>query len=115
MANDRAFTFSVLIPISRAELRFISTARIAFPVLVFRRNRKSAADTSTLPTEATAFGTESWTVPKFHVPRRSGFSIIRKSGVQSQTARLARKMETPNVTTTCASPGPVITLLTRNL
>ena len=65
--------------------------------------------------EATAFGIESRTGPMIHVPCRSGFSIIRKSGDHRKTAAFAMKMETPNVTTTCASAGPVITLLTTYL
>ncbi len=49
------------------------------------------------------------------VPCSSGFSIIRKSGVQRQTAAFAMKMLTPKVTTSCARPARVITLLTMNL
>src|SRR5512140_2359489 len=115
MAKDKAFTRSVLIPISRAELRFISTARIAFPVLVLLRKRKRAADIAMLPMEATAFGIDSRRGPRTHEPCSSGFSIIRKSGDHRKTAAFAMKMETPNVTTTCANAGPVITLLTTYL
>ena len=68
-----------------------------------------------LPREATAFGIDRRTGPRIHDPCSSGFSIIRKSGDHRKTAVFAMKMETPNVTTTCASPGPVITLLTTNL
>ena len=114
IANESELIRSVLIPTSRAESRFISTARIAFPVLLFLRNRKRPSETRTLPTEAANFGILSWTVPRLQVPLRSGFSISRKSGVHSITAKLARKMLTPKVTTSWARTGPVITLLTMN-
>ena len=68
--------------------------------------------TTTLPTEATSFGTLTRTEPSSHVPESSGRSMSRKSGVQSSTAKLARKIDTPKVTTSWASIGPPITLLT---
>lgn len=85
---------------------------MAFPARVRRRKKSSPSATTTLPSEATSLGMLTGTPPRFQVPASSGFSMSRKSGVHIMTAELARKMLTPNVTTSCASNGPRITLLT---
>jgi len=112
--KESEFMRSALMPIIKAASRSISTARMALPVRVFRRNQKMPREVSTLPIEVTNLGMLSLTPEISQVPDNSVCPMERKSGVQIKAAKFDRKMLMPKVTTNWASAGPFITLLTMN-
>ena len=114
MPKESELMRSALMPMIKAASRSISTARMALPVRVLRRNQKMPTEASTLPVAATNLGILSAMPETSHVPDNRVCPMVRKSGVQIRAARFDRKMLTPNVTTSWASGGPFITLLMMN-
>ena len=71
MPKDSELIRSVLIPMNRAASRSISTARMALPVRVWRRNQKTATEARMLPIELTTLGALRTMPERCQVPENS--------------------------------------------